>query len=243
MVSQDPEGNTDAEKGSTVSLTVSNGEPVVPVPEVVGFTEEDARSALGDAGFANIRTELIFDEDVAVGSVVEQDPAGGQEAPLSADITLRVSQGPEEVVVPDLSGRTAAEAEGILAQQGLKAAQQPVEDAQVPEGTVIRTDPPAGTVVEKGQTITLVVSAGPEEIIVPSVTEKTEETARSELSTAGFQVEVVEQPLPPGDADDGRVLAQDPAGGTRATRGSTVTITVGRAPAATTSSTTTTTQP
>jgi beta-lactam-binding protein with PASTA domain/predicted Ser/Thr protein kinase len=240
VVSQDPEGNTDAEKGSTVELTVSNGEPVVQIPNVVGFTEEDARSALGDAGFTNIRTELVFDEDTAVGSVVEQDPAGGQEAPLSADITLRVSQGPEEVVVPDLSGRTAAEAESILAQQGLKAAQQPVEDAQVPEGTVIRTDPPSGTVVEKGQTITLVVSAGPEEVIVPSVTEKTEETARSELSTAGFQVEVVEQPLPPGDADDGRVLAQDPAGGTRATRGSTVTITVGRAPAPTTTSSTTT---
>ena len=240
VVSQDPEGNTEAPEGSTVELTVSNGEPVLAVPDVVGFSEEDARSVLGDAGFTNIRTELVFDEDVEVGKVVEQDPAAGQEAPLSADITLRVSQGPEEVVVPDLAGRTAAEAEGILAQQGLNAAQEPVNDPQVPEGTVIRSDPPAGSVVEKGETITLVVSAGPEEVIVPSVTEKTEETARSELTTAGFQVQVVDEPLPPGSADDGRVLAQDPAGGTRATRGSTVTITVGRSPDPTTTTTTTT---
>ena len=234
VISQDPEGNTDAEEGSTVDLTVSNGEPVIEVPDVVDFTEEDARSALGDAGFTNVRTELVPSEDVEAGKVVEQDPSGGEEAPLSADITLRVSQGPEQVEVSDVSGRTADEARRILEQQGLTVSQEPVNDPSVAEGTVIRTEPAAGTTVEKGAPVTLVVSAGPEEIIVPSVTEKTEETARSELSTAGFQVQVVDEPLPPGDADDGRVLAQDPPGGTRATRGSTVTITVGRAPTNTT---------
>jgi beta-lactam-binding protein with PASTA domain/predicted Ser/Thr protein kinase len=234
VISQDPEGNTDAEEGSTVDLTVSNGEPVIEVPDVVDFTEEDARSALGDAGFTNVRTELVPNEDIEAGKVVEQDPAGGEEAPLSADITLRVSQGPEQVQVSDVTGRNADEARRILEQQGLTVSQEPVNDPSVAEGTVIRTEPAAGTTVEKGAPVTLVVSAGPEEIIVPSVTEKTEETARSELSTAGFQVQVVDEPLPPGDADDGRVLAQDPPGGTRATRGSTVTITVGRAPANTT---------
>jgi len=82
---------------------------------------------------------------------------------------------------------------------------------------------------QEGATVTIVVSSGPEQVTVPSVTEKTEETAVSELSTADFQVEVVDQAIPPGDPDDGRVLTQDPPGGTRANRGSTVTITVGRA--------------
>ena len=234
---QDPEGNTDAEEGSTITLTVSNGEPVIEVPDVEGFTEEDARSALGDAGFTNVRTELVPDEEVEPGSVVEQDPAPGAEAPLSAAITLRVSQGPEQVQVADVAGRTAQEATNILQQQGLTVTQEPVNDPSAPEGTVLRTEPGAGTEVEKGSAVTLVVSAGPEEVIVPSVTEKTEETARAELQTAGFQVEVVEELLPPGDADDGRVLAQDPPGGSRATRGATVTITVGRSPAASTTTT------
>ena len=66
-------------------------------------------------------------------------------------------------------------------------------------------------------------------MIVPSVTEKTEETARQELETAGFVVVVEDEILVPGDPDDGRVVAQDPAGGERVDRGSTVTIRVGRA--------------
>ncbi len=106
--------------------------------------------------------------------------------------------------------------------------QQPENSTTVPDGTVIRTDPAGGTMLDKGSTVTLIVSAGPEQVIVPSVTEKTEETARSELTTAGFKVEVKDQLIPPGDPDDGRVLSQDPAGNTSADKGSTVTITVGR---------------
>lgn len=239
VVSQDP-GAGEVESGSTVTLTVSNGEPVKAVPDVGGFTEQDARSELGDEGFTDIVTELIFDPAVEPGKVVSQDPVGGQEAPLSAKITLRVSQGPEERTVPDgLAGRTATEAEGILVQAEFKVIQERQNSNTVPLDTVIGTTPAAGTVLQKGDTVTLLVSAGKEQVIVPSVVEKTEETARADLGTAGFEVEVVEQPLPAGDPDSGRVLAQNPAGGTRADRGSTVIITVGKADAeATTTSST-----
>ena len=228
VIRQDPEGNSELEEGGTVLLTVSSGEPQLELPDVVGFSEEDARSALGDAGFVNVTTELVFDPDVEPGNVVAQDPEAGQTAPLSAEITLRVSQGPEERVVQDVAGRPTAEAEGILSQQGFNVAQAQENSSSVPAGTVIRTDPPAGSVLQVGETVTMIVSAGPEQVIVPSVVEKTEETARAELETAGFNVEVVEETLVPGDPDDGRVISQDPAGGTRVDRGSTVTITVGR---------------
>ncbi len=229
VISQDPEGNGELEEGGTVSLLVSNGEPVVPVPDVVGFTEEDARSRLADEGFSDIRSELVFDSEVEPGSVVSQDPAADQDAPLSATITLRISQGAEERVVPNVAGRTAEEAEAILTQAEFNVAQQQENSASVPEGTVIRTDPGADTVQEIGTTITMVVSAGPEQVIVPSVVEKTEDTAITELETAGFAIEVVDVPLVPGDPDDGRVLSQNPPGNQSADRGSTVTIEVGRA--------------
>ncbi|MDZ7676235.1 MAG: Stk1 family PASTA domain-containing Ser/Thr kinase [Acidimicrobiales bacterium] len=229
VISQEPEGNADVEEGSTVELLVSTGEPIVPVPDVVGFTEGDARSRLGDEGFSNISTELVFDNDVEPGIVVEQDPAAEVDAPLSAEITLRVSQGAEERTVPDVSGRTAEEAAGILTQAEFNVAQRQEASATVPEGTVIGTDPPADTVLQLGETVTLVVSAGPEQVIVPGVTEKTEDTARTELETAGFNVEVTETSLVPGDPDDGRVLSQVPPADESADRGSTVTIEVGRA--------------
>ena len=227
---QDPDPEAQLEEGGTVNLTVSNAEPVLEIPDVVGLTEEDARSELGDAGFTNITSEPVNDDTVEPGHVVEQDPASTETAPRSAPITLRVSQGPDERTVPqDLAGRTVDDAEAILTGQGFNVARQPENSTSVPEGTVIRTEPGAGAVLEEGATITLVVSAGPEQVVVPSVIEKTEETATSELTTAGFEVEVVDQPIPPGDPDDGRVLTQEPAGNASANRGATVTITVGRA--------------
>jgi serine/threonine-protein kinase len=239
---QDPEPGTEAESGSEVILTVSSGEQRVEIPGVVGLSEADARSVLGDEGFRDIRAEPVFDPEVEEGEVVAQNPEEGEEAPLSATITLQISQGAEERAVPEgLAGRTAAEAEGILVQQGFEVAQALENSTSVPQGTVIRTNPGAGTVLEVGETVTLIVSAGPEQVIVPNVVEKTEETARQELDLAGFQIEVTEQPLPPGSPDDGRVLAQSPSGGQRADVGSTVSITVGRAEVLPTTTTTTTT--
>lgn len=239
--SQDPAPNTEAEVGSEVLLTISSGEVQVEIPDVVTFTEEDARSVLSDAGFRDIRTEAVSDPDVEAGRVVAQNPPAGEEAPLSATITLQISQGAEERSVQDLAGRTASEAEAILRQQGFEVAQALENSTSVPQGSVIRTSPGAGTVLRVGETVTLVVSAGPEQVIVPNVLEKTEQTARQELQLAGFRIEVVDQPLPPGSPDDGRVLAQSPSGGQRADVGSTVTITVGRAEALPTTTTTTTT--
>jgi serine/threonine-protein kinase len=238
---QNPEAGTEAESGSEVELTVSSGEQRVEIPDVVGLSEADARSQLGDAGFRDIRPELVFDPEVEAGEVIAQNPEAGEEAPLSATITLQISQGAEERPVPDLAGRTAGEAEGILAQQGFEVAQALENSGSIPQGTVIRTNPAAGTVLEVGETVTLVVSAGPEQVIVPNVVEKTEETARQELGLAGFEIQVTEQELPPGSPDDGRVLAQSPPGGQRADVGSTVSITVGRAQVLPPTTTTTTT--
>ena len=241
---QDPAAGEEAESGSEVTLTVSSGEQHVEIPDVVGLSEADARSVLGDEGFRDIRPELVFDPEVEAGEVIAQNPEAGEEAPLSATITLQISQGAEERAVPEgLAGRTAAEAEGILVQQGFEVAQALENSTSVPQGTVIRTNPGAGTVLEVGETVTLIVSAGPEQVTVPNVVEKTEETARQELDLAGFQIQVTEQALPPGSPDDGRVLAQSPSGGQRADVGSTVSITVGRAEILPTTTTTTTTAP
>ncbi len=247
VISQSPEGTTELEVGETVSLVVSSGETTQQVPEVVDLFEDEARQALGDAGFTDIVVEPVFDTDVEEGRVVGQSPAAGEDAPVSTRITLQVSQGAEERAVPEVAGRPVGEAEAILERAGFQAAQALENSDSVAEGDVIRSSPGFGTVLEVGETVTLIVSAGPEQVIVPNVIEKTLETARDELETAGFDVNVEERSLSPGDPDDGRVLEQSPGGGTSADRGSTVTIVVGRAevlPSSSSStSTTTTTEP
>jgi serine/threonine-protein kinase len=97
----------------------------------------------------------------------------------------------------------------------------------VPEGEVIRTDPAAGTLQDKGSAITVVVSSGPAEEPVPSVIGLTEANAINTLNNAGFNPEVVEQDTAD-PTQDGRVIDQSPNANTDAPAGSTVTITVGR---------------
>jgi serine/threonine-protein kinase len=106
-------------------------------------------------------------------------------------------------------------------------------------GTVVGQNPSAGTQQGKGSVITLQVSSGPKTSQVPDVTSQTEADARAQLQQSGFQPQVVEE-IVDDPGLDGRVLSQDPEGGTDAEQGTTVVIVVGRfeQPADTTTTTT-----
>jgi serine/threonine-protein kinase len=91
---------------------------------------------------------------------------------------------------------------------------------------VIETRPPEGTQLDRGRTVTLVVSKGPEQVAVPNEVGKSLDDARNDLENAGFKVSVTRQES---DEDPDTVLAQDPAGGQR-DKGSTVALTVAKEP-------------
>jgi eukaryotic-like serine/threonine-protein kinase len=121
-----------------------------------------------------------------------------------------------------------------LGQAGFKTVRQQEESETVGEGKVIRTSPAPGTPLERGSTVTLVVSSGPPEktkVPVPDVIGRTEAAATAMLQSAGFKVKTQEV-LVTDDADDGRVQDQSPNADTEAEEGSTVTITVGKKAAA-----------
>jgi beta-lactam-binding protein with PASTA domain len=132
------------------------------------------------------------------------------------------------VTIPPVAGRSAAEAEQTLRDAGLDVTRQSVEDAQVPVGTAIRTDPAAGEQVSEGDTVILVVSAGPGQTAVPDVVGEQEDAARAELARAEFKVKVT--PEASDDVEEGTVIRQDPEADQQATRGSTVTIVVSSGP-------------
>jgi serine/threonine-protein kinase len=98
----------------------------------------------------------------------------------------------------------------------------------VPEGRVIRTDPPVGTPAAQGTGVTLIVSSGPPTTAVPDVGDATENDARQTLTAAGFQVTTDPQCQDPqqGNDEPGTVAEQDPAAGAQAPAGATVTITL-----------------
>jgi serine/threonine-protein kinase len=223
---QDPKFGRRVDEGSTVQLKVSSGAESLPVPNVIGSQAAQAISLLEGQGFVVV-VEAIDDEVAPVGEVVDQDPTGDSEAERGSEVKLIVSKGPAARPVPDVVGRTIAEASNLLGQAGFAVQQVTEPSSTVEEGVVIRTDPPPESVQPKGTAITVVVSSGPDEQPVPSVVGLTEANAINTLNGQGFKPVVVEQDTAV-ESEDGRVILQDPAGTSVALTGSTVTITVGR---------------
>jgi penicillin-binding protein 1A len=131
---------------------------------------------------------------------------------------------PAEAAVPDVTSRMLAEAEAALQGAGFAARTIEQREPTSPAGTVIGQDPPAGTMLLQGSTVTLTVTAGgPRAATVPDVLGRGAASARETLAAAGF--EVIETPTP-SEAAPGVVVDQDPAAGAASMTGQTVTIVV-----------------
>ena len=136
--------------------------------------------------------------------------------------------GGDKVTVPSVQGLTLAQAQDRLTQAGLTGEAVPIEsDAE--DGTVVSTEPAAGSEVDEGSSVLLRVSSGPGTVPVPDVVGQRLARARQRLEEAGFTVaEPVEQA---DDAEPGIVIAQDPGANTQAEADATVTLTVSTGPA------------
>ena len=233
VFAQDPLPDTQVEEGSEVTIKVSKGEAPIEVPSVLGDPVAEATRILEDLGFV-VKTVPQADDNADPGDVLAQDPAGGEEAPRGSEVTLTVASGKTKVPVPDVRGQDEDSARDEIFNAGLKVRTTSETSPTVPDGRVIRSDPPQGSQVEKGSTVTIVVSTGPEP--VPNVEGLTEREATNRLSSAGYKFNVRKQRVFTAD-DDGKVIDQDPAAGTKAPAGSTVTITVGQFQGAPTSTT------
>lgn len=133
------------------------------------------------------------------------------------------------VPVPNVENKTQSEAEAALKEVGLKPAVKAVKDDAVQVGLVARTDPPAGTRLEKGDTVTLYVSTGSEQIAIPEVVGIQREAAELQLKNAGL-INVVANPEETSDSEPGTVLSVLPTQGTKVAPTDLVTIRYAAAP-------------
>lgn len=199
----------------------------VRVPNVVGLTREDAQNRLDDAGF-KVTEELVANDEVPEDEVFGQDPEANTKLRKGRTVTIKVSTGPGQQEIPELEGQ--AQADAILALEDLGLEVEVIEEASedVEEGLVIRTEPNAGTKVDRGSTVQLIVSSGPPGVRVPDVTNLNQTTASNQLGQAGFDVEVVEEAS--STVDEGRVIRTEPAAGTEAPKSSRVKLVVSSGP-------------
>ncbi len=169
VVDQDPDPGLQVKKDSQVTITVSQGAPSANVPDVRGRKIDNATSSLEGAGF-QVKTVRRTDTAAAIDTVIDQDPKPGP-GKRGATVTLVVSNGPDQVRVPEVRGRPEGEAANLLGQSGFLTRTSVEQSATVGAGLVIRTEPDAGTRLDKGETVTLVVSNGAPATTSPPTTE------------------------------------------------------------------------
>ncbi|MET7901606.1 Stk1 family PASTA domain-containing Ser/Thr kinase [Streptomyces sp. NPDC005355] len=160
VIRQDPEGGKKVAKGSTITLTVAQAQSKVLVPDVTTQKLDQAKAALQAKGL-QVQAQEEENGDVEAGTVLRQDPEGGQEVAPNSVVTLTVAKAPaqqENVQVPNLGGQSLKDAKKALKDLGLNVGN--IAGPQDDNATVVTSQPGAGTQVPKGQSVNLITVAG-----------------------------------------------------------------------------------
>ena len=160
------------------------------VPDMSDMTYKEAKNTAEKSGFKVEKGKRVYSSEIAEGHVVEQDPAGGEEAKKGTTIKLNLSKGSKEGTVPNIVGQDYKKVDKKLKKAGYKLGIVKSETSNKPEGTILTQDPEAGTNADKGTKINITISdgKGKDKGTVPSVTGKSLEEAKSAITNAGFKV-------------------------------------------------------
>ncbi|MEH1055170.1 Stk1 family PASTA domain-containing Ser/Thr kinase [Micromonospora sp. CPCC 206171] len=207
------------------ALLLNNGGPEkVQVPNLAGKDQATAFTEIRNAGLVPGLGDEFFGPNCKKGTVAEQTPAAGSSLEENRQVTVRICGGPATKTVPaGLVGGTYESVKATLEGQGFTVVQETV-DSPREKNDVIKVNPPSGSKVAEGATITVTVSKG-NVGDVPRVIGLTEEEARAELKSAGYEVRVRDGDEVPA-AEAGKVTGQNPGPGTNLAKGKTVTIEV-----------------
>jgi len=229
VIDTEPIAGTEVEKGSFVTVVESAGTVQFMVPPVVGDTEEVARALIEAQGFEVGRVEYTLTEDVPANTVISQDPSAGTEAAAGSLVNLVVSKGPFSLEIPDVSGKSGDEAELELARVGFTNVTSDEEfSPDIAIGFTIRTDPEAGRVIGRDDTIIVWVSKGPEPTTVPNLVGMTIADATAAAENANLSI--IEDGTVEVDAAsrlDGLVAEQSPGSGTTVDSGTDIAVKIG----------------
>ncbi len=177
VIEQRPSSGVKADKGSTVTLIVSSGVGQVAVPDVVGKTQQAAVSLIENQNLVpDVKSQA--DPATPIGQVISQNPPANTMVEKGSAVEIVVSGGPAKVSVPSVAGMTVDDATNALTQAGFKVNQSSDSSAGVQKGNVIGTRPAAGTQVDEGSTVTIIVSTGP-----PATTTSSSSTTSSSTTS------------------------------------------------------------
>ncbi len=186
---------------SDLSSMLGISREVVTVPDLTGKTQDEAVSELEKLDL-KVEVSEEASPDVEKGYVVRTDPTANSSVQSGSTIKLTISAGKEITEVPDLAGKTTAQASTLLKRAGLELDSVVREEASdsVEEGKIMEQTPSAGSQVSKGSKVTITVSTGQATQRVPVLTGMKWSQAEGNLTDLGFQpiVETVDSAQPEG---------------------------------------------
>ena len=228
VIGTDPVAGTMVSPGDFITVIVSTGPQEFTLPNVVGDTEESARSRISANGFDVGLVTYEASETVEQGVVIRQSPAPGA-ADAGTIVDLGVSTGPFAFTMPLVDNLAQEGAIRTLADEGFDDVEVIEEfSTDVLEGFVIRSVPEGGQLVPRGNKVQIIVSKGPEPFALPDLLGMTESEARETVSNLGL-VFVVGEPTEVTAASGLRnlVATQTPASGTDVVIGDEVEVSIG----------------
>ena len=226
VIGESPGAGQKADKGSTVTLTVSQGPGTRSIGSVVGLSRDAAVRKLKRAGFG-VRTVTEASRQYPAGQAIRTDPPAGASVNPGTAVTLFVSSGKPPKQIPDVTGESQTRATADLTNAGFKVASSTQESSSVKAGNVISQSPTGGGTAAPGSTVSIVVATAPQTTPVPSVVGDTADAAKFTLVAAGLTIVTRTQPTSK-PAQDGIVLSQSPTTGHKVKPGTAVTVVLGK---------------
>lgn len=190
----------DSSDAGTSELTSRIESDTVTLPEMQNADAEDLKKILTGMGLTvevkYAESDTVESDHVISAKVDGNEVSKGTKLPSDSTVALTVSTGKNGVKVPDVAGKSIAEAKSILQAKGFSVSQETDASDEVEKNSVIRQDPEAGIDAPAGSTVTITISTGPdtsEQVQVPSLLGQTQDAAVSSLTNAGLQVGNISQ--------------------------------------------------
>ncbi len=234
ILEQNPAPGDAVAKGTQINITISLGKmpPVKIMEDLVGQDRTTAENYLTGQGLLFLCKEE-FSDTVKEGQVTRTEPADGATLKDGQTVTLYISKGPEirKVDMPNLVKQELTSAKKLLDSQELNLVyvEKEEENAEIPAGFVIRTEPAAGNKVQTGDTVTIYVSTGPKMVKMPKVTGKDLATALEMLDYAGF-TQIKYDTYVDSDAPENQVVSQSHEANTEIPVTTVIELTLSKGP-------------
>lgn len=226
IVSQTPSKNSKVKKGRTVRVILSAGNAELKVPDLKGLSYNEAKTLLSEMGLQISKGDEVDSDSISEGLIASQYPAAKTKVDKGDIITVNISRGKKDAVIPKLVGTkftSENDISEILSKYGYKLGKVSYEESYETPGTIIKQSPDAGTTAEKKTTVDIVISKAKSKATVPNLTGMTYDQAESALQSLGFSIGRVTEEENNGFTA-GTVFKQYPAANSEYQTGSTVDI-------------------